>query len=301
MKISNNLYIILAFVLLLAIVVLIMLYNIFFYKFSPLVLIKETVKNKNCIAVLTRGYEDIKQYDLLIKRNNSILQNLNDTSTNILIFHEGNITEQHQVHIQTQTPALKLKFIDISHIAFQKSKEAIPFEEAHGFGHGYRHMCSFWFVSFFDIVKDYDKLLRIDEDCIIESNIDNIFLELNNNLFVCGHLDKDEEFVTKGLNAFSLEFLNKNKEIYNFKNADTKEPGGPYTNLIGFNLDKMRKIELFEKYRIEIDKSNMIYKRRWGDLPLWGEVIYYIFGHETMKVDKTIKYFHGSHNMKVNY
>jgi len=45
----------------------------------------------------------------------------------------------------------------------------------------------------------------------------------------------------------------------------------------------------------------MIYERRWGDLPLWGEVIYYIFGEETMKVDNNIMYYHGSHFSKINY
>ena len=57
---------------------------------------------------------------------------------------------------------------------------------------------------------------------------------------------------------------------------------------------------MFEKYRIEIDTNHLIYKKRWGDLPLWGEIIYYIFGDETMKIDKDIKYFHGSHEIQVN-
>jgi hypothetical protein len=156
------------------------------------------------------------------------------------------------------------------------------------------------FVNFFDIVKDYNKLLRIDEDCFIESNIDNIFSELDKNIFICGMLDMDQDFVTKGLNEFSQYFLNKNRNNFNFKKEGKKSPDGPYTNLIGFSLDKIRETEIFEKYRYAIEKSDMIYKRRWGDLPLWGEVIYYIFGEETMKVDKTIKYFHGSHNMNVN-
>jgi hypothetical protein len=45
----------------------------------------------------------------------------------------------------------------------------------------------------------------------------------------------------------------------------------------------------------------MIYRRRWGDLPLWGEVIYYIFGSELLKIDKDIKYFHGSHECYIKY
>ena len=50
----------------------------------------------------------------------------------------------------------------------------------------------------------------------------------------------------------------------------------------------------------EIDASGMIYKRRWGDLPLWGEAIYYIFGDDTLIIDTDIKYFHESHHANVN-
>jgi hypothetical protein len=255
---------------------------------------------KSCIAVLTRGYSDIHSYSMLIKRNKHIVNNLDDKSIDILIFHEGNINEAHQEYIQNETPELIIKFIDISNIAFKPEKKDIAFEEAHSFGLGYRHMCSFWFVNFWNAVKEYDKLLRIDEDCYINFNIDNILLNLNNLLFIVGKRDDDGYFVTKGLNSFSIEFMKRNNKNFTFKKNNTKEPGGPYTNVIGLSLNRIRENDIFQKYMTEVDASNMIYKRRWGDLPLWGEVIYYIFGSETIKIDKTIKYFHGSHNAQVN-
>jgi hypothetical protein len=255
-----------------------------------------------CIAVLNRGYTDEKDYYNLIKRNIHISNNLKDKSIDILIFHEGNILENHQIFISNKTPELKIKFIDISNIAFQDNKKNIEFDkETNAFNLGYRHMCSFWFINFFDAVKNYDKLLRIDEDCYIDSNIDEIFLKLDKHLFICGSYSRDCNFVTKGLNQHSLEFLNENKEKYTFKNTSPKNPDGPYTNLIGFSLDKINNNDMFHKYKIKTDNSDMIYKQRWGDLPLWGEVIYYIFGIDTIKIDKTIKYFHESHNTYVNY
>lgn len=258
-------------------------------------------EKKNCIAVLTRGYNELIQYDKLIKRNNHIDKNLKDKSIDILIFHEGNIVEKHQIFIKDQTPLLKIQFIDISTIAFQSDKKDIPFDkETSDFSLGYRHMCSFWFIQFFDAVKEYDKLVRIDEDCFIDSNIDDIFIELDKYTFICGILSGDEKFVTKGLNDFSIDFINRYNKDYSFKTMSRKDPDGPYTNLIGFSLDLVRKNTLFQKYINEVDSSNMIYKRRWGDLPLWGEVIQYIFGKDTLKVDNTIKYYHGSHSMYVN-
>jgi hypothetical protein len=112
--------------------------------------------------------------------------------------------------------------------------------------------------------------------------------------------DDDAEFVTKGLNNFSLSFINNNSSIYEFKENTARLPSGPYTNIIGFSLNLIRNNDIFQKYLREINLSNKIYQQRWGDLPIWGEVIYYIFGKDTCLINKNIKYHHGSHNKQVN-
>jgi hypothetical protein len=254
-----------------------------------------------CITVLTRGYQNINKYSNLIKRNKSIQQHLNNKNIDILIFHEGNITDIHQIYIKKQTPLLKIIFVNILSHAFKESKKNIKFsKETEGYSLGYRHMCDFWFVSFWSFVKEYDYLLRIDEDCVMNTNIDDIFYKLQSYLFISGIYDGDIPYVTRGLNDFTLDFINKHPN-YQFKNTISKSPGGPYTNLFGISLDSLRTNEMLQTYIQEIDNSNMIYERRWGDLPLWGESIYYICGENTLLIDNTIQYFHGSHNFCVNF
>jgi hypothetical protein len=124
------------------------------------------------------GYDSLTGYDSLIKRNKNIENNLLDKLIDNLIFHEGNISLCHQEYISSQTPSLNNKFVDVSvdGKAFKKDKDGIPFEQAHGFGIGYRHMCSFWFVDFWKFVEDYDLLLRIDEDCFVDFQVDGVSL-----------------------------------------------------------------------------------------------------------------------------
>jgi len=254
---------------------------------------------KCCIAVLTRGYSDINKYSMLISRNKHILQNLNNKSIDMLFFHENNIIEEQQLYIKNQTPELNIIFINILNNSFKKEKEEIHHEEAVIYNIKYRHMCSFWFVDFWENVKEYDMLLRIDEDCDIKFNIDNIFNKFNNScLFVTGQMANDDACVTIGLNDLSLDFINKNSN-YIFKNYDRKIPSGPYTNLFGIYLSKIRENDMCMKYIKEIELSEMIYKRRWGDLPLWGDLIYYIYGNEVLNIDNTLKYYHGSHNINI--
>ena len=97
----------------------------------------------SCIAVLTRGYSDISGYDLLIKRNFEIQRNLCNKSIDILIFHEGNITGEHQSYIIDKTPNLEIHFINVNNgLAFKSHKNKIQIDPGTSFfGIGYRHMC----------------------------------------------------------------------------------------------------------------------------------------------------------------
>jgi hypothetical protein len=252
---------------------------------------------KKAVVILTRGYNDINKYTNLIDRNISIENNLNDKiNTPIIIFHEGNINSNHQDFISKKTPLLNILFVDvkIQNKAFKNEKSKLIFyPPTNGFKLGYRHMCSFWFVNFFDYVNDYDYILRIDEDCIINFNIDNIFLKLTQKTIVCGKWTGDSPDVTKGLNLFTLQFINNNK--YNFK-KHPREPSGPYTNVIGFNMIKLRQNQIVQQYIQQVKFSNCIYIYRWGDLPLWGEVIHYFLDKDEYSETNEIKYYHGSHD-----
>jgi hypothetical protein len=114
-------------------------------------------------------------------------------------------------------------------------------------------------------------------------------------------MSADKLFVTKGLNKFTLDFINNNSNDYVFKQTTAKSPSGPYTNLFGISINKTKYNKMFNKYLHKISLSNKIYKFRWGDLPLWGEAIYYIFCQDTLLIDKSIIYFHGSHNSMINH
>jgi hypothetical protein len=256
-----------------------------------------------CTAVLTRGYNSCDGYAMLIRRNNAIHENIKNTNIDHLVFHEGNITIEHQQYIQGKTPNLPLKFIDISDIAFKKEKEQVVIIDVAHFNVNYRHMCHFWFIDFLKASHSYDKLLRIDEDCFMQSSVDNIFAQLESHTFVAATMSPDSEPTSRGLNALTLDFIRATKVSLPFainNENDMRVSQGPYTNLIGFNLGLVRQNVTLQKYLETVDKSEKIYERRWGDLPLWGEAIYYIFGDNTLKIDNTIRYYHQSHNCQVN-
>jgi hypothetical protein len=259
----------------------------------------ENKVNKNAIVILTRGYDDIEKYFSLIQRNKAISQNLKDKTTDILIFNEGNISSFQKEYINQQTPELNIKFITITNKAFLKQNERFQFYEPTRrdvWNYGYRHMCHFWFIDFLDFCDEYDYILRIDEDCFVDFEIDDIFKLLPSKILIAGAIEKDIDIVTHGLNNFTINFLMKHK----IKKYPNNEISGPYTNVFGLNLLRVRKNSLLRDYMNEVNKSNNIYIYRWGDLPLWGEVIKYFYNKTDFLIYNKINYYHGSLNTYVN-
>jgi hypothetical protein len=254
--------------------------------------------NRSAIAVLTRGYGDIQQYQMLIERNRAIDRYLPDKTVDLLFFHEGNILPDHQRHIQQSTPSLNMKFINIKENgrAFSEDKQNISvFPYTSMFPMSYRHMCSFWFCYVYDFLVEYDYILRIDEDCEIAFDLSALWILLKDKLMISGASEDDEDYVTYGLNQFTLDFLARNQ-----LRGIPKVPGGPYTNLAGFNLIKIRENRLIQDYIREVEKHNGIYIYRWGDMPLWGEILYYFCDPSDYLETDLIRYKHHSHRAEVH-
>jgi len=145
---------------------------------------------KIAISVLTKGYNSTDEYSTLITRNNLIHDNILEKSKlkyDMVIFHEGNITKEHQEYISKNSKCA-LIFKDVKNSAdnsaFDDSKCIInnelcpPTELSATFPLGYKHMCHFWSIDFFKYLSEYQYTIRIDEDCYV----DRIDTEIINNI-----------------------------------------------------------------------------------------------------------------------
>ena len=125
---------------------------------------------KNAIVVLTKGYNKLENYNQLCSRNKHIVDNLlkytnYGESIDLIIFHEGNITDEHQEYIKKFTPEHSLIFYDIKKTepknAFDDNKNIInnelcpPTHLSNAFKIGYKHMCHFWSIDFLSYLKEY--------------------------------------------------------------------------------------------------------------------------------------------------
>ena len=258
---------------------------------------------KDAIVVLTRGYDNINDYNSLINRNRHISINFylklkNPELYDVIIFHEGNITYKQQKYIQSQSPRLPLIFKTVKFISNNSiCANCPPNNVSNSFTMGYKNMCYFWSIRFLNFLTDYDYVIRIDEDCNlhnIDPNIINKYKQ-NNIYFSSPYFQgEDDKEVVVGMADVFNNFLNK-KRLVPINNLKC-----PYTNFMIINIPFFYYNSTVKEILTIIEKTNCIFSNRWGDLPIWGYILSYLIQKKYYIEDKSIKYLHGSHNKQIN-
>lgn len=259
------------------------------------------------ICVLTRGYENISGYDELIRRNKALLEFLPSGGVigyDMLIFHEGNISDEQVTHIQQESGALHLKFVSVEQEFRYKplpetSRYCYETDSSKRFGHGYRCMCRFWFSGFLDYLEGYDYAIRFDEDCIcMNFPLPEIIGEMRSKdiHYVTPCLKgADSAGVVVGMKEFAMDFC----QDHCIQKAPVFDEN-PYTNVFVLDVSFFRRHELFRSFSEAVDRTRCIDINRWGDLPLWGVILSILPENGVMNTDHRIRYYHGSHKAYVN-
>lgn len=260
---------------------------------------------KVAIVLLTRGYNDLRAYNMLIYRNRHIAMNFylkldNKEDYDIIIYHEGNITIEQQKYIQSKTPRLPLIFKKVEFINQITINNCLcpPTSLSSNFSIGYKNMCYFWSINFLNYLINYDYIIRIDEDCnLLHIPIDIIDSYSKNNIVFSSayYQEEDEAAVTVGLYKLFNSFIAQNN-IKPYKNKIEC----PYTNFMVVNINYFNNNEQVQKILKLIKESNCIFSNRWGDLPIWGYILSYLIDEKMYLKDDSIMYIHGSHKKKIN-
>ena len=140
-------------------------------------------KSDSVIFCLTRGYFGLQKYRYLklILRNYLISKALKSTNKTFdsVIFHEGNISRLDQFLIKIFSLNFQIKFKAISNYF----ENYLPFSTPNiaGSSLGYIMMCRFQYGKVWEYLKDYEIVVRVDDDCFISE----IPILKENQIFVC--------------------------------------------------------------------------------------------------------------------
>ena len=231
----------------------------------------------------------------------------------VIILHEGDYTEDAKKEIYTGIRSecrhlVSFKTIDEDdfcippHIDIDKMNSIIDLHVVpYWRNQKYRSMCYFWLKNFYKYTKDYNYVMRIDDDSIIEEPIKYDLFELMSNkdyiylsniihldcslcnygmkeFFLKHYEDRAEKiselFMSHTLSSDSLHF-NDFKKLYqkinnNEYEGDSVELNMPFMYYNNFNIID---VDIWNKPEIQdvvnkIDEQGYIFYCRWGDAPL---------------------------------
>jgi hypothetical protein len=149
-------------------------------------------------------------------------------------------------------------------------------------------MCEFHTCDVLDHLKDYDVVLRVDEDCILES-------EKWADVFTC--VSPEVPYKTPMFDVESHELTNATLPMWLGEDSGFYDQTMPYTNVFVSRMDVWNREDV-RAWIERVRESRGCIKYRWGDAPLHGVILKkFKIGHGTMD---GYNYYHGSHDRHVH-
>lgn len=238
------------------------------------------VSRKKVVFALVRGQEFLSRYRNLILRTRSIADwTAEEQGIDHIIFHEGNITAEHQKYIRRKSRLPRLDFVNVQN-NFKPGKGQIwSGRQPHRLG--YALMCRFNFFYVWDYLKNYDEAYRVDGDCIIAEAPLKIPQGL---VYFTGKTIRDSHRGT-------IETL---PPVLARRGFDSLKTRIPYTNFYGTRPDFWLQDSVQEHLEYLAGHPDCL-ENRWGDHYVHAQLLYrYFAAEDPLGLLPNITYWHGS-------
>jgi len=194
----------------------------------------------------------------------------------IHIYHEGDLSEEQLFKIQN----LKTERFPIylNHIHFttppwldeEEIKKDIEENEDPAWRTlGYRHMCRFYSLLIYDrlIELGYKKMSRLDDDSWILSKITEMFQLVNpDKPYICRLILDENPNYAKHMDTFIQEYFDSSFDF------DKTIENIPFNNFFILDLSLYQQKPILD-YLKTVDYNGGIYKHRWGDALVQGNLL----------------------------
>lgn len=246
-----------------------------------------TTSHPYAFFTLIKGGSHTQDYNSYSSRC-QLLQGYRDDRTDDIAFHEGNVPPMIQVNLVER---LKVKFVDLrDHGGFviPRNTTTFPVRTRGAYAIGYRHMCRFFALQWMHIMRNYEIVMRIDEDVMVHRMERNPFQ----------HMKAHSDVVY----AYALETKEGHDETVQtmqiWMDRYTNRMGRGridvrymyFTNVFLSRVDWWLRDDV-QRFLRDVDDSQNIYRHRWGDAPIQSTALKLLLAKTALfQVD----YSHGS-------
>jgi hypothetical protein len=261
---------------------------------------RHLARARGAIVCLAKGHSNAQRYDRLMARNQSIYETINrhrERQYPLIIWHEGNISAEHQRYIQAGSLNADVRFADISS-AFQLPG-SVAGELVEHWPVGYRLMCRFHTYHIWQYCRQFDYVMRIDDDCTLRSaRVDPIqwLHAVGADFAAATFVSETHGLTNRSLPVFVKKYLDMihrpAAEIYFYNQVF------PYTNLYVTRTAFWLEAEI-QRFLYAIIREPDSIRLRWGDLPVLGVALNIFAAPEKVASIPDLVYRHASHNCTV--
>jgi hypothetical protein len=219
----------------------------------------------------------------LVPRLKLLDYNLSDNfTTPVLIMHSNQPNEDYLARL-SKTTRRQMMFLDVSSIFTLFPPGIDPCRDSTSYWRrgkwNYQLMIRFWFRILFELpqLKQYEYVMRLDDDSKLLGIWINVFEEVRNKRAVYFANNEDVDFEKSLPGTMILPYVAfKYVFVHNItiKRPEIIRRGFADSHILNyFNNFEVMKLEFFRRQEVwkwieEVDRTNGIFKYRWGDAPL---------------------------------
>ncbi|KAJ8612757.1 hypothetical protein CTAYLR_010390 [Chrysophaeum taylorii] len=184
-----------------------------------------------------------------------------------LALHEGTLDERHRVAIAANVPWAE--FVNISSVW---GDAAVVDREALDRSLGYSHMCRFYAVQIFRVLRSYAIIMRVDDDVFVLNRVPydpfRLVWQRRGTVYAYGVTNREEHLATaETFRPWLAERCEARRDAF------CRETARDVVDRMYFNNIFVARVEWWNSapvraFLADVDASDGIYRYRWGDAPV---------------------------------
>jgi len=225
---------------------------------------------RNAVFTLVRGGDH--GLDALIESHRCLHEAIDDLGSQYdhIVFHEDNLEPEALADAVKSLP--DVRFVSIADAFVLPAGVQLPADVISGAAEGsvgYRHMCHFMSMQWYQLLSRYEYAMRVDEDVCLQTLVADPFRVMQERKLVYGYGRQTIERHQPTLDTFPawLDKYVEQQRLLPLRDTHAVVENMFFTNFFIARVAWWERADV-QHFLKAVDESGRIYTKRWGDAPI---------------------------------